>query len=95
MKTLKLLRFLKITRMVKALKMVSNRELLEWKDDLLENQATRNTIRILRIMLLAGFSCHIMGCVYVDVGCAMPTPPLLRSALLSYLALSHPRSLSR
>ena len=58
----KLLRFLKISKLIK------NRDVLDFVEDLQSDLRTRSTMRIIKIIVLTGFACHYMSCIWGLVG---------------------------
>jgi hypothetical protein len=69
-KSLKILRFFKLGRLLKLEKILSNldRETLDNLADFLQRGSTKSGMVIARLTLAMAYACHLMACVFVFIG---------------------------
>jgi len=69
-KSLKILRFVKLGRLLKLEKILANldRETLDNLEDFLQRGSTKSGMVILRLTLAMAYACHLMACGFVYIG---------------------------
>ena len=70
LKALKLMRFLKLSRLIKGSSILSriDPDTVDQIEDFLADGLTRTVLRMLRIVLLMGLVCHYMACGWTLAG---------------------------
>jgi len=68
MKGFRFFKFIKLLRFLKISKLIRNRELLDYVEDLKSDLKTRSMLRIIKIIVLTTFACHYMSCMWALVG---------------------------